>query len=86
MEPARLPKHEVMPAQRRTPHRRCLEAIATAALVAAALAGCGTPAVIKPVSVPLPGLQRDIRAARNAVAVTEAQAQAAAAATGATLP
>jgi hypothetical protein len=55
------------------------------ALAALAAAGCGTPAVIKPASAPLPGLARDIQAAHNAVAQTQAQAQGDAA-TGATLP
>ena len=36
-------------------------------LGAAALGGCGTPAVVKPAATPLPGLQRDIQAAQNAV-------------------
>jgi hypothetical protein len=57
-----------------------------ATLAALALAGCGTPAVIKPASAPLPGLSRDIQAAQNAVAQTQAQAQSDAAATGATAP
>ena len=37
------------------------------ALGAAALGGCGTPAVVKPVATPLPGFQHDIQAAKNAV-------------------
>ena len=36
-------------------------------LGAATLGGCGTPAVVKPVATPLPGLQHDIQAAKNAV-------------------
>jgi hypothetical protein len=60
--------------------------VAAAALAALLLAGCGTPAVIKPTSTPLPGLSHDIQAARNAAAQTQAQAQADAAATGATAP
>lgn len=36
-------------------------------LGAAALGGCGTPAVVKPAATPLPGFQHDIQAARNAV-------------------
>jgi hypothetical protein len=36
-------------------------------LGAAALGGCGTPAVVKPAATPLPGLQHDIQAAQNAV-------------------
>ena len=52
-------------------------------MVAAALlvAGCGTPAVVKPAPGPLSGLANDVQAARNAAAQTQAQA-----ATGATLP
>jgi hypothetical protein len=59
---------------------------AAATLAALALAGCGTPAVVKPASAPLPGLSRDIGAAQNAVRQTEAQAQGDVAATGATAP
>ena len=80
-----LPKYEVMHAQRPTHLRRRLSATAIAALVATALTGCGTPAVVKPVSTPLPGFKSDIQAAQNAVAQTEAQAQSDAA-TGATMP
>ena len=43
-------------------------------LSAAALGGCGTPAVIKPTATPLPGLKRDIQAAQNAVAQSQQQA------------
>ena len=57
---------------------------AAATLAALLLAACGTPAVIKPAAAPLPGLSRDIQAARNAVAQTQARADAAA--TGATVP
>jgi hypothetical protein len=42
---------------------------------AAVIGGCGTPAVIKPSATPLPGLQRDIRAAQSVVAKTEREAQ-----------
>lgn len=59
---------------------------AAAALAALLLAGCGTPAVIKPTSTALPGLTHDIQAARNAATQMQAQAQADAAATGATAP
>jgi hypothetical protein len=59
---------------------------AVATLAVLALAGCGTPAVIKPASAPLPGLSRDIGAAQAAVQQTQAQAQSDAAATGATTP
>jgi hypothetical protein len=41
---------------------------------AAALGGCGTPAVVKPAATPLPGLQRDVQAAKNAVAQSQQQA------------
>jgi hypothetical protein len=74
-----------MHAQRTTHLRGRLGAAAIAALVAAALAGCGTPAVVKPASTPLPGFQSDIQAAQNAVAQADAQAQSDAT-TGATLP
>lgn len=57
-------------------------ALLTATLAgAAALAGCGTPATVKPVATPLPGFKRDIQAAQGAVAQTEQQASSAAAAT-----
>jgi hypothetical protein len=36
-------------------------------LGAAALGGCGTPAVVKPAATPLPGLQHAVQAAQNAV-------------------
>jgi hypothetical protein len=85
MAPDVLPKHEAMHTQRPTHLRRRLGALAIAALLAAALAGCGTPAVVKPVSAPLPGFKSDIQAAQNAVAQTQAQAQGDAT-TGATLP
>jgi hypothetical protein len=52
-----------------------LRAILLAAMGAGVLAGCGTPPAIKPVATPLPGFQRDIQAANNAVAATERQAQ-----------
>ena len=55
----------------------------TLALAGLLAAGCGTPAVVKPVAAPLSGLSNDVQAARNAVAQSQAQAQAA---TGATLP
>ncbi len=85
MGPSGLPKHEVMHAQRPTPTRRRLCALALAATVAATLAGCGTPAVVKPAATPLPGFNRDINAAHNVVAQTEAQAQGEVA-TGPTIP
>jgi hypothetical protein len=43
-------------------------------LGAAALGGCGTPAVVKPAATPLPGLQRDVHAAKNAVTQSQQQA------------
>jgi hypothetical protein len=49
--------------------------VAALAAAAVSLGGCGTPAVIKPSSTPLPGLERDIHAARNAVAQTQREAQ-----------
>ena len=45
------------------------------ALAALALAGCGTPAVIRPAQNPLPGFKRDIQAAHSAVSAAERQAQ-----------
>ena len=42
---------------------------------AVAVGGCGTPAVVKPVSTPLPGLARDIHSAQSVVAQAERQAQ-----------
>jgi uncharacterized lipoprotein YajG len=57
-------------------HRRRLAAsLATVLAAGAILAGCGTPAVIKPSATPLPGLQNDIHAAQSAVAKAQAQAQ-----------
>jgi hypothetical protein len=49
--------------------------VATLAAGCAILGGCGTPAVIKPSSTPLPGLERDIHAAQKVVAQTEREAQ-----------
>ena len=49
-------------------------------LGAAALGGCGTPAVVKPAATPLPGLQRDVQAAKNVVTQSQQQAY------GSTLP
>jgi anti-sigma-K factor RskA len=85
MAPGGVPTYEVMNAQR--PKAQCwrLGAIAVAAAVATVLAGCGTPAVVKPGPTPLPGFNSDIQAAQNAVAQTQAQAQGDGA-TGATLP
>jgi hypothetical protein len=53
---------------------RPLAALALVLSVAAALGGCGTPAVIKPTATPLPGLKRDIQAAQNAVSQSQQQA------------
>jgi hypothetical protein len=62
--------------ERRARARRGRVAVAiTIAAACAILGGCGTPAVIKPSSTPLPGLERDIHAAQNAVAQTEREAQ-----------
>ena len=80
-----VPKYQAMSAQRPTTRQRRMCALAITAALAVALAGCGAPAVLKPASTPLPGLQRDVQAARNAVAQAETQAQGGAA-TGATLP
>ena len=55
--------------------RRALRALALAAS-AAALAGCGTPAVVKPVATPLPGFKHDIQAAQNVVTQSEQSAAA----------
>ncbi len=85
MAPGGVPKYGVMNARLSNHHRWRVWAIAIAALVATALAGCGTPAVIKPGATPLPGFKRDIQAAQNAVAQTQAQAQGDAN-TGATPP
>jgi hypothetical protein len=56
------------------PGRRAAVLAASVGAVVA-LAGCGTPAVIKPSTTPLPGLERDVHAARSAVAGAERQAQ-----------
>jgi hypothetical protein len=59
-----------------TPQRRAKRrAGAALAFACVALAGCGTPAVIKPVHDPLPGFKRDIQAAHSAVSAAERQAQ-----------
>jgi hypothetical protein len=55
--------------------RATLTAGAALALAALGLAGCGTPAVIKPASNPLPGFKRDIEAAHSAVRQAERQAE-----------
>lgn len=49
--------------------------VAALAAAAVSLGGCGTPAVIKPSSTPLPGLERDIHAAQKVVAQSEREAQ-----------
>lgn len=59
---------------------RALAALGLVLAGASILGGCGVPAVIKPSATPLPGLQRDIRAAQNAVAQAERKAQSDAAA------
>ena len=60
-----------------THRRRARRALlgAALALCAAGLAACGTPAVIKPAPNPLPGLSRDVDAARNAVTQSQREAQ-----------
>jgi uncharacterized lipoprotein YajG len=60
-------------------HRR-LAAVALALAAGLLVGGCGTPAVVSAPSPPLPGLQRDIRAAQHAVATTEQQERSAASA------
>ncbi len=68
----------------RSPARTATTALAL--LVAAVgLAGCGTPALIKPVQTPLPGFKRDIQAAQSVVTKADQQAQAFGA-TGVTTP
>ncbi len=57
------------------PHARTLLALSLVVAGGTILGGCGTPAVIKPSATPLPGLKQDIRAAQNAVAKTEHEAQ-----------
>jgi len=54
--------------------RTCAQALLAAA-AAAALAGCGTPATVKPVTNPLSGFQHDIQAAQNAANRAQQQAQ-----------
>ena len=46
------------------------------ALLTALLAGCGTPAAVKPVATPLPGIKHDIQAAQNVVTQSEQSAAA----------
>jgi hypothetical protein len=57
-----------------SPRRVVIPALAAVA-AAAALAGCGTPAVVKAVQNPLPGLNKDIQAAKNVVTQSEQEAQ-----------
>jgi uncharacterized lipoprotein YajG len=59
---------------RRERRGRTAAALALAA-GAALLAGCGTPAVVKPAQDPLPGFQRDIHAAQGVVAQSQREAQ-----------
>jgi hypothetical protein len=51
-------------------------AIGVLAAVAGAiiLAGCGTPATVKPIAAPLPGLGRAVQSAKNVVAQSEQSA------------
>jgi hypothetical protein len=77
-----MPKSVLM--KLRSAHRtqwRGLAVLVCGLAAALAIAGCGTPAVIKPSATPLPGLQRDIHAAQNVVAKTEREAQSDAAST-----
>jgi hypothetical protein len=75
------PNGEVMTASsQRLARARALAAVGLVLSGASIVGGCGVPAVIKPSATPLPGLQRDIRAAQNAVAQTERKAQSDAAA------
>ena len=67
-----------------TARRRALCAALTALATAVALAGCGTPATVKPVTNPLPGFSRDIHAAQSVS--QQAQQAVQEYATGATLP
>jgi hypothetical protein len=46
---------------------RRLRLLVVCAAVAGALSACGTPAVVKPASNPLPGLKSDVQKARQAV-------------------
>jgi hypothetical protein len=73
----------IAPRLRRTAAQALLAA--TAATAAAALAGCGTPATVKPVTDPLPGFQHDVQAAQNAADHAQQQARQYDS-TGATLP
>jgi len=60
---------------RRSRWRRLATTGLALAAAGAVLAGCGTPAVVKPVQDPLPGFEHDIQAAQNAAAQTGADAQ-----------
>jgi hypothetical protein len=63
------------PSARRGVRRRAAASVALALAASVAVGGCGTPAVVKPASTPLPGLARDIHAARSVVAQAQRQAQ-----------
>jgi hypothetical protein len=65
--------------------RRAGTSALLAAAAAVALAGCGTPATVKPVADPLPGFKHDIQAAQNVSNQAQQQAQQYDG-TGATLP
>ncbi len=69
-----------MPTAMRAPLARVgTQPIALGGLAVAAcavLAGCGTPAVVKPMANPLPGLRRDIQAAHRVADQSDQEAQA----------
>jgi len=55
--------------------QRPLVRLGLAAAAAMVLAGCGTPAVVKPVATPLPGFAHDIHAAQSVVSQAQQAAQ-----------
>jgi uncharacterized lipoprotein YajG len=78
-------RRALLPADYRVEMRRLLRATSLTLLIAVALllAGCGTPAVVKPSANPLPGLTHDVQSARS---VAKQLQQAQNAETGATSP
>jgi hypothetical protein len=74
MNPGRRPMPGAMSIRCARP-RAPLATAVSLTLAACALAGCGTPAVVKPVQDPLPGFKRDIQAARNAAARSGQEAE-----------